>query len=167
MNIGIIGQGFVGNAVYQKFKNIREKYPTSKDYWRSYLKMGYYSINCEYVKRIKYYKSVFNTLPIVSEDLWGGKNDSLAKLSNFLQYDIKKLWPNCYYPEMGTKTPVLERKWNLSDQWGSDLEDLTDEDLSFGRKYLAKYYDECMICLEQRLGGSNKNNITYNYKSFI
>ena len=43
---------------------------------------------------------------------------------------------------MGTKTPVLERKWNLSDQWGSDLEDLTDEDLSFGRKYLAKYYDE-------------------------
>ena len=130
------------SAHYQYNENVRKKYPTSKDYWRSYLKIGYYNINCEYVKRIKYYKSVFNTLPIISEDLWGGKNDSLAKLSNFLQYDIKKLWPNCYYPEMGTKAPVLERKWNLSDQWGSDLEDLTDDDLSFGRRYLAKYYDE-------------------------
>ena len=121
---------------------LRKKYPTSKDYYWSYLKIGNYSINCEYVKRIKYYKSIFSTTTIVSEDLWGGKNDAREKLSNFLQYDIKKLWPNCYYPEMGTKTPVLERKWNLSDQWGSDLEDLTDEDLSFGRKYLAKYYDE-------------------------
>ena len=130
------------SAVYQNFKNIRKKYPTSKDYWRSYLKIGYYSINCEYVKRIKYYKSVFSTLPIITEELWGGKNDSLAKLSNFLQYDIKKLWPNCYYPEMGTKTPALERKWNLKDQWSSDLEDLTDEDLIYGRKYLEKYYDE-------------------------
>ena len=127
------------SAHYQYNKNLRKKYPTSKDYWRNYLKIGYYNINCEYVKRIKYYKSVFSTLPIISEELWGGKNDSLAKLSKFLQYDIKKLWPNCYYPEMGTKAPHHE---NLRDQYDSDLEDLTDGDLSFGRKCLAKYYDE-------------------------
>jgi len=127
------------SAFYQDNEDVRKKYPTSKDYWRSYLKMGYYNINCEYVKRIKYYKSVFSTLPIISEDLWGGKNDALANLSNFLQYDIKKLCPNCYYPEMGTKAPKHEK---LADQYNSDLEDLTDEDLSFGRKYLEKYYDQ-------------------------
>ena len=124
---------------YQESVILRKEYPTSKDFWRSYLNKKDYSINCEFVKRIKYYKSVFSTLPIVSEDLWGGKNDSKQKLSNFLQYDIKNLYPNCYYPEMGTNAPVVE---NLADQYQSDLEDLTDDDLVFGRKYLAKYYDE-------------------------
>ena len=124
---------------YQNDENLRKKYPTSKDYYWSYLKIGNYSINCEYVKRIKYYKSVFDTTTIISEDLWGGKNDALAKLSNFLQFDIKNLWPNCYYPEMGTKAPHYE---NLADQYESDLEDLTHDDMVYGRKYLAKYYDE-------------------------
>jgi len=127
------------SSQYKTSHILQKKYPSSKDYYWSYLKIGNYSINCEFVKRIKYYKSVFSTLPIVSEDLWGGKNDQLAKLSNFLQYDIKNLYPNCYYPEMGTKAPVVE---NLADQYESDLEDLTDEDLVYGRKYLAKYYDE-------------------------
>ena len=124
---------------YQNDEKLRKKYATSKDYYWDYLTKGDFSINCQYVRRIKCYKSVFNTTTIVSEDLWGEKNDALAKLSNFLQYDIKKLWPNCYYPEMGTKAPHHEY---LADQYESDLEDLTDDDLSFGRKYLAKYYDQ-------------------------
>jgi len=127
------------SSQYQCNKELQEKYPTSKDYWRSYLKKGNYSINCDYVKRIKYYKSVFSTTTIVSEDLWSGDLLTLRKLSNFLQYDIKNLYPNCYYPEMGTKAPVIE---NLADQYKSDLEDLTDDDLNFGRKYLAKTYED-------------------------
>ena len=127
------------SAQYQYDENIRKKYPTSRDYFRNYLIKGNYSINCEFVKRIKCYKSIFSTTTIVSEDLWGGKNDALAKLSDFLHFDIKNLYPNCYYPERGTKAPHYE---NLSDQYSSDLEDLTDDDLSFGRKCLAKYYDE-------------------------
>ena len=49
------------------------------------------------------------------------------------------MWPNAYFPEMGTKAPHYE---DVEDQWSSDLEDLTEEDLEFGRKHLAKYYDE-------------------------
>jgi len=124
---------------YRKSHILQKKYISSREYFRSYLKIGNYSMNCEFVKRIKYYKSNFSTLSIVSEDLWGGKNDQLAKLSNFLHFDIKNLWPNCYYPEMGTKAPHHEY---LADQYESDLEDLTDDDLNFGRKYLAKYYDQ-------------------------
>ena len=77
------------SAQYQYDENIRKKYPTSKDYFWSYLTIGNFNINCEFVKRIKYYKSIFSTTTIVSEDLWGGKNDALAKLSNFLQFNIK------------------------------------------------------------------------------
>ena len=124
---------------YRKSHILQKKYISSREYFRSYLKIGNYSMNCEFVKRIKYYKSNFSTLSIVSEDLWGGKNDQLAKLSNFLHFDIKNLWPNCYYPEMGTKAPHHEY---LADQYESDLEDLTEDDLNFGRKYLAKYYDQ-------------------------
>ena len=124
---------------YKNSHILQKKYMSSKDYFYSYLTIGNYSMNCEFVKRIKYYKSNFSTLSIVSEDLWGGKNDQLAKLSNFLHFDIKNLWPNCYYPEMGTKAPHHEY---LADQYESDLEDLTDGDLSFGRKCLAKYYDQ-------------------------
>ena len=124
---------------YKKSYILQKKYTSSIEYFRSYVKIGNYSINCDYVKRIKYYKSIFNTTTLVSEDIWGGKNDALAKLSNFLQFDIKNLWPNCYYPEMGTKAPRHNR---LADQYNSDLEDLTHDDLVFGRKYLAKYYEE-------------------------
>ena len=124
---------------YRKSHILQKKFTSSIEYLRSYLKIGNYSINCEYVKRIKYYKSLFSTFTIVSEDLWGGKNDQLAKLSNFLHFDIKNLYPNCYYPEMGTKAPHHE---HLADQYNSDLQDLSDDDLSYGRKYLAKYYDQ-------------------------
>ena len=124
---------------YQNDKNLRKNYPTSKDFYWNYLTKRNFDENCEFVKRFKRFESVFSTLPVVSEDLWGGKNDQVAKLSNFLQYDIKNLWPNCYYPEMGTNAPHYE---NLADQYNSDLEDLSDDDLAFGRKNLAKYYDE-------------------------
>ena len=124
---------------YQNDKNLRKKYSTSKDFYWNFLTKGNFDENCEFVKRYKRFKSVFSTLPVVSEDLWGRKNDQVAKLSNFLQYDIKNLWPNCYYPEMGTKAPHYE---NLADQYNSDLEDLSDDDLAYGRKNLAKYYDE-------------------------
>ena len=127
------------SAQYQRDENIRKKYSTSKDYFWFYVQKRFLSHNCRYIERYKRYKSLFNTLAVVSEDLWGGKNDQVAKLSNFLQYDIKNLWPNCYYPEMGTKAPHYE---NLRDQYDSDLEDLSEDDLAYGRKNLAKYYDE-------------------------
>ncbi len=67
----------------------------------------------------------------------------LQNLSKFLDFNIDKLWPNAYFPEMGTKAPHYEY---LKDQWSSDMEDLTEEDLEFGRKYLKKYYDDWYKC---------------------
>ena len=124
---------------YQNSKELQKNYDSSKKYWRSYLKKGEITFNSDYITSFKSYNSCFSTISIVSEDLWGGKNNCIENLSKFLEFNITNLWPNCYYPEMGTKAPHHEY---LKDQWASDLEDLTEEDLEFGRKYMKRYYDE-------------------------
>jgi len=124
---------------YQNSQKLQNSYGTSKEYWRSYLNKGKITKNSDYIWTIKSYNEFFSTISIVSEELWGGKNNSQEKLAKFLDFDIKELWPNAYFPEMGTKAPRHEY---VKDQWSSDLEDLTEEDLEFGRKHLAKYYDE-------------------------
>ena len=128
---------------WQNSEQLRHKYVTTKEYFRSYLKKENFTRNCDYISTFKSYNSLFSTLSIVSEELWGGKNNSLQNLSKFLDFNIDKLWPNAYFPEMGTKAPHYEY---LKDQWSSDMEDLTEEDLEFGRKYLKKYYDDWYKC---------------------
>ena len=129
--------------IYQNSKSRQRKYPTSKDYFRSYLKKEKITLNSDYIRGFKSVNSTFSTMTIVSEELWGGKNNALQNLSKFLDFDIKNLYPNCYYPEMGTKAP---RDPELKDQWSSDLEDLTEEDIQFGRKHLKKYYEDWYKC---------------------
>ena len=124
---------------YQDSEELRNTYGTSKEYWRSYLKKGYITPNSDYIGSFKSFNEHFSTISIISEELWGGKNNAQENLEKFLDFKIEKLWPNAYFPEMGTKAPHYEA---VKDQWSSDLEDLTEEDLEFGRKYLAKYYDE-------------------------
>ncbi len=128
---------------WQKSEQLRHNYNTTREYFRSYLKKGNFTQNCDYISTFKSYNSLFSTLSIVSEELWGGKNHCQENLSKFLDFKLEKLWPNCYYPEMGTKAPKYEY---LPDQWYSDLEDLTEEDLTFGRKCLQKYYDDWYKC---------------------
>ena len=128
---------------WQKSEKLQKNYRTTREYFRSYLNIGQITPNSNYVKTFKSYNSLFSTFPIISEHFWGGTNDQVANLSDFLQFDIQNIWPNCYYPEMGTKAPKHEY---LRDQWSSDLEDLTDDDLSYGRKYLSKYYDDWYKC---------------------
>ena len=127
------------SQIYQDSKELQNSYSTSKEYWRSYLKKGEITPNSDYIGSFKSFNEHFSTISIISEELWGGKNNALENLEKFLDFEIKELWPNAYFPEMGTKAPHHE---GVRDQWSSDLEDLTEEDLEFGRKYLAKYYDE-------------------------
>ena len=46
---------------------------------------------------------------------------------------------NEYYPERGTCRPEIP---GLSDQWGSDLQDLSEDDLKYGREKLNWLYEE-------------------------
>ena len=48
-----------------------------------------------------------------------------------------EMHPNVYYPEMGTRRPEID---GLGDQWRSDMQDLTQEDLEEGREKLDWLY---------------------------
>ena len=77
-----------------------------------------------------------NVHMIVMEELWSS-TETLSQLSNFLEYEITDLFPNCYVPEMGSKAPHLEY---LSDQWMSDQVDLSEEQLNIARCLMNRAY---------------------------
>ena len=115
----------------------RKRFPDSISYWKDLLQKKEYNYSkFSYVQIYQKYAAHFPTLPIVMEDLWSGK---IEPLENFLECKINSLHNNCYYPEMGTKAPRYE---DLEDQWMSDMQDLTDEDYAFGKKYTQWMYDE-------------------------
>ena len=69
------------------------------------------------------------------EEVWEDPSD----LSNFIGMKIHKMHDNVYYPERGTRRPEIE---GLRDQWSSDLQDLSDDDLKLGRKKLDWVYND-------------------------
>ena len=120
-----------------EWRNIKKKFPDSISYWKNRIStLGPNLTKFSYVEIYKKYKYCFDTLPIVMEDLWGGKTE---ELEDFLECKLDGLHRNCYYPEMGTKAPQYEE---LPDQWMSDMQDLSAEDYQFGRNQLRFIYEE-------------------------
>jgi len=123
------------SANYQRIVN--KQFPDSISYWKHVLALpGQDVFKFSYVDIYKKFSQHFKTHAIVSEELWSGKTEELEK---FLECKLNGLHRNCYYPEMGTKAPRYEE---LSDQWTSDLQDLTDEDYAYGKRHLQWIYDE-------------------------
>ena len=69
------------------------------------------------------------------EDIWKDPSD----LSKFIDHPIPIMHENIYYPERGTSRPEIQ---GLRDQWGSDLQDLSEDDLNYGREKLNWVYEE-------------------------
>ena len=79
----------------------------------------------------------FDTHMINMEDLWGGKNNELEKLNNFLGTKITKLHKNLYYPFRG---PDIDFDEGLKDQWRSETEWITKENYDRARKRMSWAY---------------------------
>ena len=77
----------------------------------------------------------FDTYPIIMEQLWKDHSG----LSQFLNYDIKKLHYNVYTPDLGSHHP--KEPHYLKDQWGSDIEDISQESLDMGKDKLGYVYE--------------------------
>ena len=92
--------------------------------------------DCEYVKHYRKWKKYFPTHATVMEEFWDGKTEPL---SNFLDYEIKKVHPNCYWPEMGVNSPKIP---GLRDQWHSERESMTPEFYAIIKEKLQFVYDE-------------------------
>ena len=90
----------------------------------------------EYIQHYRKWKKYFPIHAVVMEEFWDGNT---KPLSNFLDYEIKDLHPNCYWPEMGVNAPHIP---GLRDQWSSDHEEMTPQFYAKTKKKLQSAYDE-------------------------
>ena len=113
---------------------IKRKYPDSISFWKSNLDAPSHLVP-DYITSLKNWRSAFKKVhPIIMEEVWEDPSD----LSDFIGMKIDKMHDNVYFPERGTKRPEIE---GLRDQWSSDMQDLTDEDLQYGRNKLKWMYN--------------------------
>ena len=103
-----------------------------------------------YVPNIQKFERVFGkerVLPIIMEELWHPERQAevCEKLSSFLDYEITSVHENAYYPDKGSHAPHYE---GLSDQWGSDVEDITPQTYEEAKQYLGYVYQDWERCYE-------------------
>ena len=117
-----------------KWDDSHERYPDSITYWRSQLSSPSHLLP-DYVEVYKNWSSAFKKVyPVIMEEVW----ENPKGLSEFLDVKIDKMSENLYFPERGTKMPHIE---GLEHQWQSDMQDLTDDDLQYGRNKLEWVYN--------------------------
>ncbi len=117
----------------EKWNDSYEKYPDSITYWRSQLDRPSHLLP-DYVKVYNTWSSAFKKVyPVIMEEVW----ENPSNLSKFIGHKIEKMHANVYYPERGTQRPEIQ---GMKDQWSSDLQDLTEEDLQYGRNKLDWIY---------------------------
>tara|TARA_B100000965_G_scaffold404595_1_gene435856 strand:+ start:1851 stop:2705 length:855 start_codon:yes stop_codon:yes gene_type:complete len=83
------------------------------------------------------WNAYFDTHAIIMEDLWAGRNNELEKLNTFLGTNITEMYPNVYYPDMGIN-PIQHK--GLRDQWSSETEYITKDNLERGREKMSWAY---------------------------
>ena len=113
---------------------IKKQYPDSISFWKSKLDHPSHLVP-DYVTNYKNWKSAFKKVyPVIMEEVW----EDPSGLSDFIGIKIDKMHENVYFPERGTKRPEIE---GLRDQWSSDMQDLSSDDLQYGRNKLAWVYN--------------------------
>jgi len=86
-----------------------------------------------YIRTYRLYAKHFPTYPIVMENLWNHETQELLKLSEFLNYPLKKLHPNVYHDG------ILHER--LQDQW-TDKVPLSTIDYRIAHAKLVWMYKE-------------------------
>ena len=100
--------------------------------------------HCDYIEGYLKYCDVFgkeNVYPVIMEDFWNPdkEKEELERISEFFEYKITKIHQNVYVPDMGSKAPHYDY---LEDQWSSDVEDLTEEDVNVAGMYMGRFYKD-------------------------
>ena len=94
------------------------------------------SIKTAYKDMIDNWNEHFDVHYFAMEDLHT-EQDTVDALSDYLEYPIKIIHENVYFPEMGSSAPKLDY---LADQWMSDFEDLSEQQLKKARQLLDVAY---------------------------
>jgi hypothetical protein len=124
----------MSNWYWKRWNDSYLKYPDTISYWRTQLDNP--SHLCpDYVQIYKNWSSAFkNVYPVIMEETWADPSG----LSDFIGCKIEKMSENLYVPERGTKVP---HTWGLKHQWSSDKQDLSKDDLQYGRNKLKWLYN--------------------------
>ena len=99
--------------------------------------------NCQYVRCYNAWEEIVgkdNILGVVMEEFWNPqyKRQQCERLSNFLDYPIKSIYPNAYFPDLGSDAPKLR---GLIDQ-KSDRETISEESIQKAIPYMRTHYKE-------------------------
>ncbi len=99
--------------------------------------------NCQYVRCYNAWEEMVgkdNILGVVMEEFWNPqyKRQQCERLSNFLDYPIKSIYPNAYFPDLGSDAPKLT---GLIDQ-KSDRETISEESIQKAIPYMRTHYKE-------------------------
>lgn len=99
--------------------------------------------NCQYVRCYNAWEEMVgkdNILAVVMEEFWNPqyKRQQCERLSNFLDYPIKSIYPNAYFPDLGSDAPKLT---GLIDQ-KSDRETISEESIQKAIPYMRTHYKE-------------------------
>ena len=99
--------------------------------------------NCQYVRCYNAWEEIVgkdNILGVVMEEFWNPqyKRQQCERLSNFLDYPIKSIYPNAYFPDLGSDAPKLT---GLIDQ-KSDRETISEESIQKAIPYMRTHYKE-------------------------
>ena len=100
---------------------------------------GQIEVNANYSHLYKKWSGVFGkerVHMIVMEEFWAGKTQPL---SDFLDFPIKKIHENVYYPDMGVNAPHYD---HLVDQWRTDFVPLDYQLYRYLYKHMKFVYDD-------------------------
>ena len=106
--------------------------------------------NCQYVRCYDAWESIVgkdNILAIIMEEFWDPaiKRQQCERLSNFLEYPIKSIHRNAYFPDLGKDAPTYKE---LIDQ-KSDRETINKESIEKAIPYMKRHYKDWI----ERFGG--------------
>ncbi len=119
-----------------EWKKLKEEYPDSISYWKQELIENKPHFISNYANLYRKYKNAFaKVFPMVMEEVW----EDPSSLSNFIGHDIDEMDLNLYFPERGTNMPEIK---GYKHQYQSDMQNLSEEDLNYGREKLDWVYKE-------------------------
>ena len=128
-----VNEDFINEQKNKFGQEIKRKYPDSISYWKNQLVKPSRFFIPDYVSIFESWSVFDKVYPVIMEEAW----EDPTSLSNFIEHEIDEMFTNAYYPERGTKSPKIKHQRH---QWGSDMQDLSSDDLQEGREKLNWVY---------------------------
>ena len=127
----------------KKEKGMRSISNGQNEFFKSCLKSDKWDgASCRYAELYTKWENLVgkdNILYIIMEEFWNPqyRKQQCERLSNFLEAPIQKIHRNVYFPDKGADAPHYH---GLTDQWTSDKETITEENIQYAQIIMRSCY---------------------------